>query len=78
MGAIYHLGRKEYLNLLLRLLDKADENLGTIILNILTDLEERKHDSTLAEDAPDLGEILSAIAQRFPILQYNVKQLMAH
>lgn len=78
LGATYYLGRKEYLNVLLSLLDKADENLGTIILNILTDLKERNHSSTLAQDAPDIGEILRAIAQRFPILQYNVKQLMAH
>jgi len=78
LGAMYWLGRKECLNLLLSLLDKADENLGTIILNILTDLKERNHPSTLAQDAPDIGEVLRAIAQRFPILQPHAQQLMAH
>ena len=76
MGAIYHLGRKEYLNLLLGLLNDADELVAIGIFNILKDLKERKHDSTLAQDAPEIGEILRPIAQRFPILQYNVKQLM--
>jgi HEAT repeat protein len=77
LGAMYCLGKKKALNFLLSFLDNADEHLGTIILNILTDLKERNHPSTLTQDAPNIGKVLRAIAQRFPILQPHTQQIMA-
>ncbi|HIK10229.1 MAG TPA: HEAT repeat domain-containing protein [Oscillatoriaceae cyanobacterium M33_DOE_052] len=76
LGAIYWLGTKAALSELLELLTNADENLATSILNILTDLAGRHSPSMLATDAGNMGEVLRAIAQRFPILAPHAQQLL--
>lgn len=76
LGASYWLGAKDALSELLQLLANADENLATLILNILTDLTGRHSPSTLATDAANMSEVLRAIAHRFPILASHTEQLL--
>lgn len=78
LAARYWLGATEDLNLLLGFLETADENLATIILNILTDLMKRKPPSKLASDAPSLYEVLSALSERFTWLSPHAKQIISH
>ncbi|MEQ9668441.1 HEAT repeat domain-containing protein [Coleofasciculus sp. G2-EDA-02] len=75
LGAMYRLGAVEALSQLLNLLDNADEDLATCILNLLTDLTERKIPSTLIENASEIRQSLSAIAQRFPLLRYQAEEI---
>ena len=77
LGARYWLGGKEDIEKLLNLLDNADEHLATIILNILTDLTEREPSPNLAKDAPDLEQVLSAIANRFPLMRNQAETILA-
>ncbi len=77
MGARYWLGAKEDIAKLVDLLDNADENLATIILNILTDLTEREEPPALAKDAPDLERVLRAIANRFPFTGNQPEKIIA-
>mgnify|MGYP003466241216 CR=1 FL=1 len=78
LGARYWLGGKEDIEKLLNLLDNADEHLATIILNILTDLTEREPSPNLAKDAPDLEQVLRAIANRFPLIRNQAEIILAH
>lgn len=77
LGARYWLGGKEDIQKLLNLLDNSDEHLATIILNILTDLTEREPSPNLAKDAPDLEQVLSAIANRFPLMRNQAETILA-
>jgi HEAT repeat protein len=77
LGARYWLGAKEDIEKLLSLLDNADEHLAMIILNILTDLTEREEAPPITKDAPDLGTVLSAIANRFPLTRNQAETIMA-
>ena len=49
LGARYRLGAKEDINLFLDLLENANEDLATALLNILTDLIDRKQPLYLPE-----------------------------
>lgn len=75
LGAMYRLGAVDALSQLLNLLDNADEDLATCILNLLTDLTQRQVPSMLREDASEIRQSLSAIAQRFPILRYQAEDI---
>lgn len=77
LGARYRLGAREDLKKLLSLLDNADEDLATCILNLLADLTERKVPPTLANDALEFRQSLSAMQERFPILSTHVEQILA-
>ncbi|MEG3975853.1 HEAT repeat domain-containing protein [Microcoleus sp. herbarium8] len=76
LGAMYWLGAKEDLSLLLSLLENADELLVMIVLNILTDLKEREPQPNLAQDAPELDKVLSAIALRFPLMRHHAESIL--
>ncbi|MEG3860348.1 HEAT repeat domain-containing protein [Microcoleus sp. herbarium12] len=76
LGARYWLGAKEDIKQLLSLLENADELLAIIVLNILTDLTEREPAPNLAKDAPELDKVLSAIAQRFPLMRHQAEQIL--
>ncbi len=76
LGASYWLGAKEDIKQLLSLLDNADEHLAIIVLNILTDLKEREPQPNLAKDAPELDKVLSAIAQRFPLMRHQAEEIL--
>ncbi|HSF76615.1 MAG TPA: HEAT repeat domain-containing protein [Microcoleus sp.] len=78
LGARYWLGAKEDIAKLVDLLDKADEDFAQHILTILTDLTEREPTPNIAKDVPDLDKILSAIAQRFPLMRHQAKEILAH
>lgn len=78
LGARYWLGGKEDIQKLLNLLDNSDEHLAMIILNILTDLTEREPSPNLAKDAPDLEQVLRAIANRFPLIRNQAEIILAH
>ncbi|MBD3558427.1 HEAT repeat domain-containing protein, partial [Planktothrix sp. FACHB-1355] len=75
--ARYRLGVRDDLTKLLKLLEDADEHLVGIILNILRDLAERKVPLTLALDAPQIRQILTAIAQSFPIHRNYAERVIA-
>lgn len=77
LGARYRLSAAEDLKQLLGLLDTADETLATVILNLLTDLTERKVPRTLAADAPHIRKALTALAQRIPMLHPHAEQIKA-
>jgi HEAT repeat protein len=77
LGARYWLGAKEDIAKLVDLLDKADEDFAQHILTILTDLTEREPAPNIAKDVPDLDKILSAIAQRFPLMRHQAKEILA-
>ncbi|MEG4840261.1 HEAT repeat domain-containing protein [Microcoleus sp. B9-D4] len=78
LGARYWLGAKEDIAKLVDLLDKADEDFAQHILTILTDLTEREPTPNIAKDVPDLDKILSALAQRFPLMRHQAKEILAH
>lgn len=77
LGARYWLGAAEDMAKLVDLLDRADEDLASHILNILTDLTEREPRPNLAKDAPDLERVLSAIANRFPFTGNQPGKILA-
>lgn len=74
--ARYRLGIRDDLTKLLKLLEDADEHLTGIILNILRDLAERKVPPTLADDAPQILQILTAIAQSVSIHRNHAEQVI--
>lgn len=59
------------------LLDNAAEEFAQHILTILTDLAEREPAPNIAKDAPDLEKVLSAIAQRFPLMRHQAEAILA-
>ncbi len=77
LGARYWLGAKEDIAKLVDLLDKADEDLAMIILNILTDLTEREEQPTLGKDSPNLERVLRSIALRFPFTGNQPEKILA-
>jgi len=77
LAAMYFQGAIGAIDRLLSLLDNADESLAINILNILTDLTERKLRSGLAADAPHINNILERCARRFPILGTHAEEIMA-
>lgn len=76
LGALYRLGAIDFLEPLLELLKTADEDLATLILNLMTDFIERKRPPTLSADATRIRNSLAFIAQRFPILRPHVEQIL--
>lgn len=76
LGARYWLGAKEDIEKLVDLLDKADEDLAMIILNILTDLTEREEQPTLGKDSPNLERVLRSIALSFPLMQHQAEAIL--
>ncbi|HAZ48609.1 MAG TPA: hypothetical protein DDW76_22940 [Cyanobacteria bacterium UBA11369] len=75
LAAKYRLGAAEDINRLLNLLENADEDLATVILNIFTDLTERKIPSAIAVDATKICEVLALVSQRFLMLAGQVQNL---
>jgi HEAT repeat protein len=78
LGAKYRLGAGDDLEQLLNVLETAEETPATVILNLLTDMTERRRPPSLAADAPRLRVALTALAQRLPILRLQAEQLIAH
>jgi HEAT repeat protein len=76
LAAKYRLGAAADINQFLNLLENADEDLATVMLNILADLIERKTPSTIAVDAGRICEILAVISQRFLILGNQAQNLI--
>lgn len=76
-GARCRLGVADDCDLLVEMLDHADEDLATNLLNILHDLTERKVPTALAALAPRLRGSLSEVARRMPILSGDVEHLLA-
>ena len=76
-GARYRLGAACDLNMLLDLLENADEGLAVNILNVLNDLSSRKVPSTLAADAGRIRTVVTTVAQRIPLLSGDAEQLLA-
>ena len=72
----YRLGKEEDLQQLLDLLTNADENLATVILNILEDLASRKTPSTVSSDRARINEALLALGQRIPMLGSRAQQII--
>lgn len=76
IGAIIRLGDSEYLEKLLSLLQTADEDLATSILNIFTDLIERKKPDILVTSSSHLYRTIITIAERWPILRSHVYEIV--
>ncbi|MBN4004572.1 HEAT repeat domain-containing protein [Nostoc sp. LPT] len=76
-GARARLGALEDFKLLLNLLDTSDEDLAIMILNLFTDLMERKVPSAITANISTMREVLLRISQRFPILHSHVEILIA-
>jgi len=76
-GARYRLGAAEDLNVLLKLLDAADEAQGANILNVLDDLTGRKLPPALAADAMRIRTSVTALAQRIPLLSADAAHVLA-
>ncbi|KAF3888021.1 MULTISPECIES: HEAT repeat domain-containing protein [Nostocales] len=77
LAARYRLGVRNDLTELLKLLEGADDHLVCVILNILGDLVQRKVPVTLADDALQIRQILTGIAQSFPIHQGHAEKVIA-
>lgn len=73
--AQYRLGKTAAITQLLSLLADADEDLATVILNVLTDLIERRLPSTIFTDAPNIDQVLTSVAQRFSLLTRHAQSL---
>lgn len=77
-GARYRLGAVGDLDALLKLLEVADEELATNILNILNDLSTRNVPPTLAaDDAARIRTTVTTLAQRTPLLSADAEQILA-
>lgn len=76
LGARCRIGASEDFKLLLNLLDTADENLATAILNLLTDLIEHKVPSIISATIPIIKEVLIRISQRLPLLDSETEIIM--
>lgn len=75
LAAKYRLGERESLKQLLTLLENADEDLATAMLNILTDLIERKVPLTITTDARCICDVLNLVAQNFSRLARHSQNL---
>ncbi|MFN5066456.1 MAG: HEAT repeat domain-containing protein [Aphanizomenon sp.] len=76
LGARYRLGAKEDINLFLDLLENANEDLATALLNILTDLIDRKQPLYLPESYFSMTEVLTKLSDIFPILSPQINGLI--
>lgn len=76
-GAMYRLGSTEALHRLLGLVDTADEDSATAIMNILVDLAQRKRPQTLTADIPLIKTHAEALSLRFPILAPHIDELVS-
>ncbi|MTJ53645.1 HEAT repeat domain-containing protein, partial [Anabaena sp. UHCC 0253] len=76
LGARYRLGAKEDIHLFLDLLDNADEDMATTLLNILADLIDRKQPLYLSESSFSISEVLTKLSDIFPMLSPQVKGLI--
>ena len=76
LAARSRLGKTEDLEKLLDLLQIANEDLATGILNILTDLGGRKTPKNFTIDNSHLYKTLMTVAERFPILRFHAYQII--
>jgi HEAT repeat protein len=76
-GARYRIGAAGDLDVLLKLLEAADEGLAANVLNILNDLSSRNVPSTLAADAARIRAVMTTLAQRTPLLSADAEQVLA-
>jgi HEAT repeat protein len=76
-GARYRLGSAGDLDALLSLLESADRDDAVNCLNILTDLSSRTLPPSLASDAARIRTAITTLAQRAPILNAEVEQILA-
>jgi len=77
-GARYRLGAKEDLDALLKLLETADEEMATNLLNIMNDLCSRCVPLNLAADGERIRVALVMIEQRIPFLKTDARQVLTH
>jgi HEAT repeat protein len=75
-GAKCRLGVSEDFNLLLNLLDNTDEDLAIGILNLLTDLMERKVPAVLVANTDIVNEVLTRLSQRLSVLSPQAEMLI--
>ena len=74
--ASYRLGGKESLQQLLDFLQTGDEDSASHLLTSIEFLTEQKPPASLRADAPRLREALNALAQRFPLWQAHVAEIL--
>ena len=77
LAAQYILGERNALFTLLKLVEKADQHLAGVILNILGDLAKRKIPPTLGEDSYIICKSLARIKQEFFIERYHAEEVIA-
>lgn len=77
LAAQYILGERNALFTLLKLVEKADQHLGGVILNIFGDLAYRKIPPTLTSDSLIICNSLAKIGQDFFIERYHTEQVIA-
>jgi len=76
LAAQYILGERNALFTLLKLVEKGDEHLAGVILNIFGDLASRKIPPTLASDSLIICNSLARIGQEFFIERYHAEQVI--
>ncbi len=77
LGAQYRLGSSEAFESLLDLINIADNDLATPLLNILEDLLERKTPAKLSTDAASICESLNRLAQRLSMQRLHAEEIIA-
>ncbi|MCC3426715.1 MAG: HEAT repeat domain-containing protein [Microcoleus sp. PH2017_29_MFU_D_A] len=77
LAAQYILSEPNALFTLLKLVEKADQQLGGVILNIFGDLAYRKIPRRLAEDSATICKSLVRIGQDFFVERYHAEQVIA-
>lgn len=75
-GAAYRLGAQDELNVLLHMLDIANESLAMRILNCILDLTRRKRPLSLVNDTIAIRQALHAVVNRFPIVSSQVDGIL--
>ena len=78
LGAKYRLGAVEELGRLLDIVATVDEPPASAILNLLSDLSERKSPPTLDTDGPLIAKVITELAQRLPDLHLHVEEIKAN
>lgn len=76
LAASYRLGGQEHLSSLLDLLQTADEDYVTGILNSIQDLTERRYPPTLLADTQQIREALATLEQRNPLYRGHIAQIL--
>ncbi|MEQ8958210.1 MAG: HEAT repeat domain-containing protein [Coleofasciculus sp. C2-GNP5-27] len=77
LAAKYRLGDTEAMKSLLTFLENADEDLATVMLNILGDLIDRKIPLTITSDASEICQVLNLLEKRFPLLARHSQNIIA-